>query len=169
MSNIDALADLGLDLGTSAADTVADNTDALVATEQAAAPEAEAPKRESKPRQEVKIAVQEAGLADFVPELQRLGGGGTRESKYDLAGIAAPVGPSAEGKFQYHTLTIKGEEGQDVEAVVRSVQSAVTAFNKKNKDDKTGVYLVTRSHVENGVKVGAIVYRVDGTLGGDAS
>lgn len=164
-NNIDALADLGLDLGTTAADTAADTTDATVASEQAAAPEADAPKRESKPRQEVKIAEQVSGLADFVPELQRLGGGGTRESKYELAGIEAPVGPNEAGKYQYHTLTVLGEDGQDVEAVIRSVQSAVTAFNKKNKEDKTGVYLVTRSHVVEGVKKGAIVYRVDATLG----
>lgn len=169
VNNVDALADLGLDLGVSTEQAAADAADATVAAEQATAPEADAPKRESKPRQEVKIAEQVSGLADFIPELQRLGGGGTRESKYELAGIEAPVGPNAEGKYQYHTLTVLGEEGQDVEAVIRSVQSAVTAFNKKNKEDKTGVYLVTRSHVVDGVKKGAIVYRVDATLGGDAS
>lgn len=166
MNSNDTLADLGLDLGVSTNDVAADAVDATVAAEQAAAPEAEAPKRESKPRQEVKIAEQVSGLADFVPELKRLGGGGTRESKYDLEGIAAPV-DAGDGKFQYHTLTIKGEEGQDVEAVIRSVQSAVTAFNKKNKDAKTGVYLVTRTALdEKGARSGVTVYRVDGTLGG---
>lgn len=163
-ASADALADLGLDLGTSDAAIIADQADAAAAAEQAAAPDAGEVKRESKPRQEVKIASQESGLSDFVPELKRLGGG-ERGSKYEIEGIAAPVAKPDGSGFQYHTLTIRGEEGQDPKAVIRSVQSAVTQYNKKQKEEKTGVYLVTRTAVEGGITVGVTVYRVDQTLG----
>ena len=172
MSN-DALADLGLDLGTDTTvagsaevvnapvetPVVADASTAVVADTAVAADAAT-----KAPREEVAIAEIETGFADFIPAQKRGGGGG---SKYDkIETLVAPVAKEDGSGFKYAVATIKPEDATNFDEgrLTRSVQSAVTATNKSAKDEGRAHRYATRRAVVDGVFVGVNVYRVDGTL-----
>lgn len=167
MSN-DALADLGLDLGTEAV------TETIVASEVGTVEEVlgAAPTEATAKREEVAIADIELGFADFIPAQKRGGAGG---SKYDeFENLAAPVlkdeADPSKG-FKYATATVKPENADnfDADRLKRSVQSAVTAANKASKDAGTPNRYLTRQAIVGGVFVGVTVFRVDGTQNTDAA
>lgn len=167
----DALADLGLEgLGTEVSATSPVQADAT--TEQTDGPvDSSVPDvqnsatGEKKKREHVEIGELEFETVDFIPELKRGGGaGGTRESKYDFDGLAAPVAKEDGSGYSYAVFTAKLQPGVDPEALKRSVQSANTAENRKQKDAKSEKRFITRSILKDGEFVGMRVFRVDGTL-----
>jgi hypothetical protein len=152
MSDNDALADLGLDLGLDIAAGAADT------------PAAHTEKKTRAPRETVEIGELEFGSADFVPALKRGGGGGATGSKYQFDKLVAPVAKEDGTGWKYSTFVARAQPEVDVDKLKRSVQSAVTAENRKNKEANSPVRFVTRSLQEAGEITGVIVYRVDQTL-----
>lgn len=139
MSN-EALAALGLE--------VEDNT--AVANTEVAAEAADKAERE-----EVDVGEIEVGEVDFIPTSQRSAGG----SKYKFAELAAPR--DVDGKVKYSQFTVKLQPGVDEAKLKRSVQSATTQENKKNKDRNSDAYYVTRTLNEGGKFIGIMVIRTD--------
>lgn len=151
----DALADLGLDLEAPAPELP---NDAEVSAE----------KKPSKPRVEVKIGEIVYGEDEELPGIERSGPGVDRESKYNFDELAEPVEfTRADGSkgWKYKTFVVGLLEGVDKDALLRSVNSATTAANKKAEEAKNGKYFVTRSVIENDKFVGVKVFRIDDTTG----
>ena len=142
----DALADLGLNL---------DNTNAETA------PVADTAVAVANAREEVEIGELEFGFADFVPAQKR---GGASGSKYEFDKLDAPVAKEDGTGWKYATFTAKLQEGVDADKLKRSVQSATTAANRAAKDSGAPNRYVTRQHIVAGEFAGVIVFRVDGTI-----
>jgi hypothetical protein len=141
MSN-DALAALGLDV-----EDAAPAAPAAVATTEAPA--------ERAAREEVEVGEIEVGMLDFIPTSQRGGGGGG--SKYKFDELKAPA--SAKGPFSYFKVSLV--EGVDELKLKRSVQSATTQENKKQKDRGSDAYFVTRTINKDGKFDHILVIRTD--------
>lgn len=139
MSN-EALAALGLDVEDAA-------------TASAPMPVAEAAARAD--REEVEVGDIEVGEVDFIPTQQR----GATGSKYKFAELAAPR--DVNGKIKYSQFTVRLQPGVDELKLKRSVQSATTQENKKNKDRGDSAYYITRTINEGGKFVGIMVIRTD--------
>lgn len=157
----DALADLGLDFGVEEEKAVkpapkADKEPATDAPKEAKAPRA--------PREEVEIGELAFGKSKGITGIRRAGATG---SKYKFDKLAAPVGPDADGDYEYDTFTAFVQEGVDADKLKRSVQQAVSTENRKEKADGTVKRYATRAVTKDGVFAGVKVYRVDGTLGED--
>ena len=136
MSN-DALAALGLDVEEQAAATV--NVDAAEKAE----------------REEVEVGEIEVGTIDFIPASTRSAGG----SKYKFNELAAPK--EVNGKVQYSHFTVRLQDGVDETKLKRSVQSATTQENKKNKDRGSDAYFITRTVNQGGKFAAIMVIRTD--------
>ena len=164
MSENDPLSDLGLDLGITE-EQAAGTTEAKAAGAPVIVASAPA-KAKAEARVEVEIGdIVVAADDDLIP-LTR-GGGAARESKYKFDELGAPV-KREDGSFGYASFLVVPAEGEDVERVKRSVQSATTQANTKGKTDEPAKKFVTRSVVVGGKITGIKVYRVDDTLGADA-
>lgn len=159
MSETDTALDPLADLGFGGVATDAGVTNAVGAAEDTGKTRAQ--------REEVEIGELEFGFADFIPSLTRTGGG----SKYEFDKLVAPklkdeADPSKG--YNYAVFTVKKLEDVQAAALKRSVQSAVTGENRKQKKDGTKIAFVSRSIVKNGEFIGMMVFRVDDTLGGTA-
>lgn len=142
MSN-DALAALGLEItGDAPAAPAADVAPTEAPAERAA-------------REEVEVGEIEVGTLDFIPTSQRGGGGGG--SKYKFDELKAPA--SAKGPFSYFKVSLV--EGVDELKLKRSVQSATTQENKKQKDRGSDAYFVTRTINKDGKFDHILVIRTD--------
>lgn len=165
MSNdaANALASLGLDLGSN--DTTV-NTALTAATDgveitsitTAQADEAQTEAQTAADEAAFEVGETEDLFIDYVPALERRGGGGGR-SRYNFTELVAPS-VDAAGKPKIAGKLIKFAEGDD-KKFRRSVQSAVTAANKRAKESNEPTYFVTRSVDRDGKFVGIAVYRTD--------
>lgn len=151
----DALADLGLDLGTTT-ETAVVETPVVAAADAATAGK----------REEVAIAELEFGFVDLIPAQKR---GGASGSKYEFHKLAAPVAKEDGSGFRYATFTVKPEDAAnfDADKLKRSVQSATTAENREAKKEGRVERYITRQHIVGGEFAGVIVFRVDATLDTD--
>jgi hypothetical protein len=118
------------------------------------------------PRTKVKLAEikVETGFS-LAPITRGVGFGGGRESKYKFDELAEPVNVAKKGeepKWEYSTMLIAGEAGEDPKKVASSARAAVAAQNKKHKDAGETVRFVSRAEGAN-----VRVYRVDGTISED--
>ena len=158
----DALADLGLDLGT---DTVA--TAEVAATETPVVAADAAAGEAATKREEVAIADLEFGFVDLIPAQKR---GGASGSKYEFHKLVAPVAKEDGTGFKYATFTVKPENAADFDAdkLKRSVQSATTAENREAKKEGRVDRYITRQAIVGGEFVGVTVFRVDATLDAEA-
>lgn len=157
-SNIDPLADLGLD----AAPTKAKDKPATKSVPDATKPKETAPVTPPAASQadhsEVKIGDLEFGFSDFIPATKRKVEG----SKYNFDKLAAPgvwaEGPS-KGKPKIANFFVALVPGEDEGKLKRSVQSATTQANKHNEAE--GKYFASRSRIVDGKFAGMVVYRTD--------
>lgn len=157
MSDLDLLNDLGLtsdETAASAAEGTAGDAEAATKTSQ---------------RTELKITGDVAVTKrKGLPALARNGvGGGKRGSKYPFESLEAPVGPDADGEYEYSSFTVKlaDVENADAKKLQGAIQAATAAQNKAAKEAGSSVYYVSRTETgDNGEYIGATVYRVDGTL-----
>ena len=154
MSNLD---DLGL------GDVLAtENTAAAVEPTAEGAATAEAKKRE-----QINVGVGEDGFEDFLPEVKRGGGFGERESKFKFETLEAPVAKEDGSGYRYATKLFTVQEGTDPTKHSQSINSAVSAYNKSQKDEhgeKAGARLAGRSVIVDGALVGVKVFRIDFTV-----
>ncbi len=155
------LSELGLTDDAAGADTAADPTAAE------AGDEAEAATKTT--RTEIKVVGAIAtGKRKGLPALVRNGfAGGKRGSKYPFEELAAPVGPDADGEYEYASFTVNltDVENADAKKLQGAIQAATAAQNKQAKAEGNGVYYVSRTETgENGEYIGSTVYRVDQTI-----
>ena len=140
----------------------AGNTAAAVEPAAEGAATAEAKKREA-----INVGVGEDGFEDFLPEVKRGGGFGERESKFGFDTLAAPVAKEDGSGYRYATKTFTVQEGTDPEKHKQSINSAVSAYNKAQKDEhgeKGGARLAGRSVIQDGALVAVKVFRIDFTV-----
>ena len=142
MSN-DALAALGLDVDSAA------NTEINEAVEKAE-------------REEVEVGEIEVGTIDYIPASTRSAGG----SKYKFNDLVAPK--EVNGKVQYSHFTVRLQDGVDETKLKRSVQSATTQENKKNKERGSEAYYITRTVNQGGKFVAIMVIRTDAPRADDS-
>ncbi len=162
MSDLDILAGLGLtDDATTETAAAAETVTETVADEAEAATKA--------PRTEIKITGDIAQkVRKGLPQLERkgFGGGGKTGSKYPFADLAAPIGPDADGEYEYASFTVllSDVENADANKLRGAIQAATAAQNKQAKAEGTGLYFKSFSELgDNGEYIGSSVYRVDGT------
>ena len=120
-------------------------------------------------RTEIKVVGAIAtGKRKGLPALVRNGfAGGKRGSKYPFEELAAPVGPDADGEYEYASFTVNltDVENADAKKLQGAIQAATAAQNKQAKAEGNGVYYVSRTETgENGEYIGSTVYRVDQTI-----
>lgn len=121
------------------------------------------------PRTEIKITGDIAQkVRKGLPQLERkgFGGGGKTGSKYPFADLAAPIGPDADGEYEYASFTVllTDVENADANKLRGAIQAATAAQNKQAKADGSGLYFKSFSELgDNGEYIGSSVYRVDGT------
>lgn len=154
------LSELGLTDDASGAETAAE-------TEALHGDEAEAATKTA--RTEIKVVGSIAtGKRKGLPALVRNGfAGGKRGSKYPFESLVAPIGPDADGDYEYDffTVNLTDVENADAKKLQGAIQAATAAQNKQAKAEGNGVYYVSRTETgENGEYVGSTVYRVDQTI-----
>lgn len=168
----DILAELGL-AGEATEATEAKRTEA-VAEGGGAAPAAETTTETAQEgstakqeRKQIKIATVSTGVASLLPASKRGAGfgGGERGSKYPFEDLAAPT----DAGYSFFTVNLSDTDAEDEKALRSAVQSAVSARNKKAKEDGKEEKYVTRTNTDDaGAFTGVSVYRVDNTLDDDA-
>lgn len=127
--------------------------------------EAEAPTKA--PRTEIKITGEIAsGVRKGLPVLVRtgFGGGGKKGSKYPFESLAAPVGPDAEGLYDFANFMVllSDVENADPKKLQGALQAATAAQNKTAKDEGTTVRFQSFSVLgDNEEYIGTQVFRVD--------
>lgn len=121
------------------------------------------------PRTEIKITGEIAQkVRKGLPQLERkgFGGGGKTGSKYPFADLAAPVGPDADGDYEYASFVVllTDVENANADKLRGAIQAATAAQNKAAKADGTGLYFKSFSVLgDNGEYIGSEVFRVDAT------
>lgn len=147
-------------------------TDDAAGAETAAEPDAagdEAEAATKTARTEIKVVGSIAtGKRKGLPALVRNGfAGGKRGSKYPFESLVAPIGPDADGDYEYDffTVNLTDVENADAKKLQGAIQAATAAQNKQAKAEGNGVYYVSRTETgENGEYIGSTVYRVDQTI-----
>jgi hypothetical protein len=122
---------------------------------------------EKKKREQINVGTGADDFMDLVPEIKRGGGfGGPRESKFGFETLVAPEETgNPERPYRYAVKKFSVQEGVDPAKHQSSVNSAVSAYNREQKEENTGVKLIVRSQNDAaGALAAVIVFRVDGTL-----
>lgn len=164
-TDADILAGLGLvDDGTEAQTVTASDVGSVEAV---IGEEAEAATKAT--RTEIKITGDIAQkVRKGLPQLERkgFGGGGKTGSKYPFADLVAPVGPDADGEYEYASFVVllTDVENADANKLRGAIQAATAAQNKAAKAENTGLYFKSFSVLgANDEYIGSEVFRVDGT------
>ena len=114
-------------------------------------------------REEVEVGEIEVGTINYIPASTRSAGG----SKYKFAELAAPK-TLDDGRVAYSHFTVRLQPGVDETKLKRSVQSATTQENKKNKDRNDPAYYITRTVNQGGKFVAIMVIRTDAPRADDS-
>lgn len=167
-TDADILAGLGLtDDGSEAQTVSASDAGSVEAVLGTVGEEAEAATKA--PRTEIKITGDIAQkVRKGLPQLERkgFGGGGKTGSKYPFADLVAPVGPDADGEYEYASFVVllTDVENADANKLRGAIQAATAAQNKAAKAENTGLYFKSFSVLgTNDEYIGSEVFRVDAT------
>jgi len=122
---------------------------------------------EKKKREQINVGTGEDDFMDLVPEIKRGGGfGGPRESKFGFETLVAPAETGDAAKpYRYAVKKFSVQEGVEPAKHQSSVNSAVSAYNREQKEAGSPIKLIVRSQNDaDGALAAVIVFRVDGTL-----